>query len=1003
MNTTTTMVESCSPSAPIDWWKLDSSSSSLFMGGDTARGAKASGSSGSTGERLRLDARKTDVCRLELDECPRGSFGGAEKSVTVHGVCNKTINGGGGGGGSSSSSSGGKFFNEGPAGPAAAVTSSAPPAGSCNSSGTVAAGTSAALAATIAQQHQQRTLNEQCEQHSSIRHNSNSSTSGRGSRQQEQQQQQAGIAVVDVDDGLGDAMPALMTPLFMPEVDWTNETCLGGGGLDFSSSIVADGGQQRLQQKQQQLQQHLWISSPASSSSNITDAELERQLEDYDYTATRDDLQQHLISISPYAQQQIGGGAVSFTTETSVDCGTLLARAPGGDDGGSPISLHEEIEQLSSGFDCDATNHLVSTSSAALELPFLASPSDEQQHGETMSLNILKWLQEDISSTIIVDRQQPQQQQHQHQHQHQQQQQHQQPQGLGGDILAAAISNSSHFLTDSAAIALSPSPADRLRLPLLEATFENSLDQIQTLNRSPTPAVGAGGGHKTALKSESSGSGRRHSDDPSAAAAAAFSTAAATSSSTTTTTTATNASSVDPQCDHNYFTMKRRIQDSGGGGGGDAHTSTKHKIIKLTDEHERQQSGHHRSVKESVTRSAPAASCWCADDASASTLQPRTTTGGPHKPHNTTTTATAVAGTFERRPSVAHRKAPTLKVHVGGGIAPTALAASLLSGQDPFLALNKTPMMTTTTTIATTTTTTTTNLINQHRMLPQVTLNTPDLTNDILDLEDEKFDLLSFIDTNDDSLDLNKYHSVVDEKPALEAVLPSASLKEGEGEEESHEGQQGLAAPKQSDANSGSSSSSSSSSSSTSSTSSVKNSPEKKVYPFLTLDSLRQMTASTTDASEDSTMARSALSSSTASLLRTQQHHLTAHLGSSNSNYSMGSRSSASSVCGDSDVSSSTTAQTPKRRGRPPKAVGTVRDRSQYEHLSEADWRYREQRDKNNEASRKSRINRKDRELKLESEADRLNMQHQKLSYEERRLQRDCQKWRKAVMKLALL
>uniref|UniRef100_A0A182IUF6 Uncharacterized protein n=1 Tax=Anopheles atroparvus TaxID=41427 RepID=A0A182IUF6_ANOAO len=775
MNTTTTMVESCSPSAPIDWWKLDSSSSSLFMGGDTARGAKASGSSGSTGERLRLDARKTD---------------------------------------------------------------------------------------------------------------------------------------------------------------------------------------------------------------------------------------------------QIGGGAVSFTTETSVDCGTLLARAPGGDDGGSPISLHEEIEQLSSGFDCDATNHLVSTSSAALELPFLASPSDEQQHGETMSLNILKWLQEDISSTIIVDRQQPQQQPQQQQQQHQHQ--HQQPQGLGGDILAAAISNSPHFLTDSAAIALSPSPADRLRLPLLEATFENSLDQIQTLNRSPTPAVGAGGGHKTALKSESSGSGRRHSDDPSAAAAAAaFSTAAATSSSTTTTTTATNASSVDPQCDHNYFTMKRRIQDSGGGGGGDAHTSTKHKIIKLTDEHERQQGGHHRSVKDSVTRSAPAASCWCADDASVSTLQPRTTTGGPHKPNgrqsaasaaplpaashdHTTTTATTVAGTFERRPSVAHRKAPTLKVHVGGGIAPTSLAASLLSGQDPFLALNKTPMMTTTTTIATTTTTTTTNLINQHRMLPQVTLNTPDLTNDILDLEDEKFDLLSFIDTNDDSLDLNKYHSVVDEKPALEAVLPSASLKEGEGEEESHEGQQGLAAPKQSDANSGSSNSSSSSTSS-SSTSSVKNSPEKKVYPFLTLDSLRQMTASTTDASEDSTMARSALSSSTASLLRTQQHHLTAHLGSSNSNYSMGSRSSASSVCGDSDVSSSTTAQTPKRRGRPPKAVGTVRDRSQYEHLSEADWRYREQRDKNNEASRKSRINRKDRELKLESEADRLNMQHQKLSYEERRLQRDCQKWRKAVMKLALL
>lgn len=111
--------------------------------------------------------------------------------------------------------------------------------------------------------------------------------------------------------------------------------------------------------------------------------------------------------------------------------------------------------------------------------------------------------------------------------------------------------------------------------------------------------------------------------------------------------------------------------------------------------------------------------------------------------------------------------------------------------------------------------------------------------------------------------------------------------------------------------------------------------------------------------------------------------------------------STASSVCGDSvsEVSSSNK----KRRGRPPKQSSLVSDRTEYQHLSEEDQRYREQRDKNNEASRKSRINRRDRELKLEHEANALNQQYQELENEERTLIRDCARWRRAVMRLALL
>lgn len=119
--------------------------------------------------------------------------------------------------------------------------------------------------------------------------------------------------------------------------------------------------------------------------------------------------------------------------------------------------------------------------------------------------------------------------------------------------------------------------------------------------------------------------------------------------------------------------------------------------------------------------------------------------------------------------------------------------------------------------------------------------------------------------------------------------------------------------------------------------------------------------------------------------------------------YRSATSSTTSSQYGDTSSEASSSLRRPKRRGRPPKQDGLIRDRSEYEHLSQEDLRYREQRDKNNEASRRSRLNRRDRELQLEREAEDLDRQYDELKEEERTLVRDCARWRRAVMRLALL
>ncbi|XP_055697546.1 uncharacterized protein LOC129798426 isoform X1 [Phlebotomus papatasi] len=78
--------------------------------------------------------------------------------------------------------------------------------------------------------------------------------------------------------------------------------------------------------------------------------------------------------------------------------------------------------------------------------------------------------------------------------------------------------------------------------------------------------------------------------------------------------------------------------------------------------------------------------------------------------------------------------------------------------------------------------------------------------------------------------------------------------------------------------------------------------------------------------------------------------------------------------------------QPKKKRGRPPKTHSSLPSPSQLEGLTEQDLRYWEMRNKNNEASRRSRLHRKQKEQSLEQEAESLVRQHQHLVAMENRL-----------------
>uniref|UniRef100_A0A8W7NYN1 Uncharacterized protein n=1 Tax=Anopheles coluzzii TaxID=1518534 RepID=A0A8W7NYN1_ANOCL len=282
--------------------------------------------SATTGERSPGDGPRTAApgCRNEFDKATSASFSGAEASITVHDVCNKSGGSGSSNGGSgrphdSSGGCGGQFSS-------GARSHVAP--GSCSGGGTAAAATPAGAPAAV-RQHQPTSIispKKPCDYSSIISVRSSSSNSNRG--------------------GGGGGRPyGPPSPVhhqhhhhhyyYRTSTGRTRRAWAVPGPITTLPTRSSNGS----------AGHHLWLRSPtaSSSSSNITDTELERSLDEY----------QHVRGMGP----------ARTALETSIDCANLLDElqvelAQPALALSSPVSLHEEIEQLSSAFDCDASNHL---------------------------------------------------------------------------------------------------------------------------------------------------------------------------------------------------------------------------------------------------------------------------------------------------------------------------------------------------------------------------------------------------------------------------------------------------------------------------------------------------------------------------------------------------------------------------------------------------------------------------------------------------------------------
>lgn len=87
----------------------------------------------------------------------------------------------------------------------------------------------------------------------------------------------------------------------------------------------------------------------------------------------------------------------------------------------------------------------------------------------------------------------------------------------------------------------------------------------------------------------------------------------------------------------------------------------------------------------------------------------------------------------------------------------------------------------------------------------------------------------------------------------------------------------------------------------------------------------------------------------------------------------------------------------PARRGRPPKRNISISSED-----TNGDEKYREMRDKNNEASRKSRLKRKLKELAHEEEAKGLEDRNTKLKAQVEQLERTVNNFRNNLMQILL-
>lgn len=114
-------------------------------------------------------------------------------------------------------------------------------------------------------------------------------------------------------------------------------------------------------------------------------------------------------------------------------------------------------------------------------------------------------------------------------------------------------------------------------------------------------------------------------------------------------------------------------------------------------------------------------------------------------------------------------------------------------------------------------------------------------------------------------------------------------------------------------------------------------------------------------------------------------------------------RSRQCSVFSEDSYSTCDSPSTPKRRGRPPKTEATVLSPSVYKNLSDLDRKYLEMRNKNNEASRRSRQNRRGKETKVMTEAMKLEAKNTQLTVQFANLEREQKIWRRAVLRMARL
>ncbi|XP_063704761.1 uncharacterized protein LOC134834133 isoform X2 [Culicoides brevitarsis] len=101
-----------------------------------------------------------------------------------------------------------------------------------------------------------------------------------------------------------------------------------------------------------------------------------------------------------------------------------------------------------------------------------------------------------------------------------------------------------------------------------------------------------------------------------------------------------------------------------------------------------------------------------------------------------------------------------------------------------------------------------------------------------------------------------------------------------------------------------------------------------------------------------------------------------------------------------SNASSDDSYRTPRRRGRPAKPVASLLNLNEFANLSAEDLKYRELRNKNNEASRRSRMNRRSKEQQMEDEARDLEHKNNYLEVEAVKLERKLAKWQTAIKEI---